>query len=104
MTTPITEHRCGSCQHWAEPGSWEPDAIIRRCLAIRESWVVEGEALRAASPEECEYGGGLNWDHAEKVRNDAFIKAKAVAQDGSSYSAHIRTTKEFGCVLWQAKN
>lgn len=104
--------RCEHCRHWGhrnEAGEyvapeWDYEAAaMRRCLAIRQSWDVKDEAFDEAKglKERSDYG---DWDEVERIEAEALKAAKAVAQDGSSYAASIRTAADFGCVLFEAQS
>lgn len=93
--------RCDQCKHWAdESREWDFDKSgMRECLAIQQAWDVKDAAF---TPEKPRYDYD-DWDEVERLEAEALKAAKAVAQDGSSYAASIRTTGDFGCVLFEAK-
>lgn len=93
--------RCDQCQHWdQEVHEWDFDkSEMRRCRAIKQAWDVRESAFTQEKPRD-EYD---DWDEVERLEAEAMRAAKAVAQDGSSYAASIRTTGDFGCVLFEAK-
>ncbi len=94
--------RCDQCEHWGFKDEWDFDnADMRRCLAIKQAWDVKEEPFkREGAKDRYDYD---DWSEVERIESEALRAAKAVAQDGSSYSASIRTTGDFGCVLFEQK-
>lgn len=79
---------CQTCTHWGKPDERSAEKPARRCLAIRHD---ESEAIR--------------WDEEDWLYNADWCEdkrwvhtARAVAVDGSGYSAYILTRGHFGCV------
>ncbi|CDO34022.1 hypothetical protein [Novosphingobium sp. KN65.2] len=93
--------RCDQCKHWDEPREWDFDyAGMRRCLAIKQAWDVENAAFPHEGKDKYDFE---DWSEVQRIEAEALKAAKAVAQDGSSYAASIRTTGDFGCVLFEQK-
>ena len=94
--------RCDQCKHWLESQEWDTDAAgMRRCGAILQAWDVRDSAFEGeGKPDRYDFD---DWEEVERLEAEALVAAKAVAQDGSSYAASIRTTGDFGCVLFEAK-
>lgn len=99
----MIDWRCDQCTHWGKEGDNEWDfenAGLKRCAAIRQAWdVVDDPFEQEGSKPRWDYD---DWAEVERLENAALRRAKAVAQDGSSYHASIRTTADFGCVLFEA--
>lgn len=94
--------RCDQCKHWLATSEWDFEgAKMRHCSAIKQAWDVRHEPFeREGAKSRFEYD---DWDEVELIECRALMAAKAVAQDGSSYMASIRTTGDFGCVLFEQK-
>lgn len=94
--------RCDQCKHWGFGNEWDfENADMRQCLAIKQAWdVMEEPFTRDGAKDRWDYD---DWSEVERIESEALRAAKAVAQDGSSYSASIRTTGDFGCVLFEQK-
>ena len=93
--------RCDQCQYWDESDEWDfESAGLRRCFAIKQSWDVKGDAFPHEGKNRNDFD---DWEEVERIEAKALKAAKAVAQDGSSYAASIRTTGDFGCVLFEQK-
>jgi hypothetical protein len=95
--------RCDQCNHWGDNYDWDFEmADMRRCLAIKQTWDVKNEPFESnGAKDRYEYD---DWNDVERIEREALKAAKAVAQDGSSYAASIRTTGDFGCVLFERKS
>lgn len=94
--------RCDQCKHWKSVEDWEFDHVnMRKCLAIRQAWDVKDSPFE--QPNSLQKSDYDDWEEVERIEKDALIAAKAVAQDGSSYSAAIYTREDFGCVLFEQK-
>lgn len=85
---------CGNCKHWLfEREDWQfNDLRVGECKAVKMRETIEEEAVE---------GTLFNrWDEqGESLIRAAFVRAKAIAVDGSGYYAALRTFADFGCVL-----
>ncbi len=89
--------RCDQCKHWESSNEWEAnDAGFRRCLAVRERWVIQDEALKNVGYD------GPDGTYVT-TRKNALIAARAYVQDGSEYRADLLTGPDFFCALFQVR-
>lgn len=87
------EPNCETCSHWVfSQDDWQFDGLkMGKCAAVKQREDIIEPARNID-----------DWDAREAEEARLLRAAKAIAVDGSGYYAALRTTADFGCVLYVA--
>jgi len=87
---------CETCKHWPEVPEKYDGPLHRTCMKI-----VSRESLIDDAFDEYRQSGGDKgkWDLEESL----LPETQAYTVDASSYYSALKTTADFGCVLWEVK-
>ena len=81
--------RCKTCKHWVPPETEYGEVPgTGRCKKVPQYWSV------------------TEWDeeYEHRILKQKYIGVTAFVQDGSDYSAILKTLPDFGCVMHEAPN
>lgn len=94
---------CGNCKYWGTTSEIQQTFTYRTCQAIKH----DNNGATADWRQECkvykdqEGFEDLYDDYLEGM--ESLEDQKAVCCDGDGYSACLRTTEFFGCILFERK-
>lgn len=91
---------CKSCKHWATSSnerSWDQPTNFNKCHRIIARWKIP-----IPDPKDFD-GGPYESEEYENAVKESIVKASAYVEDGSDYTARLKTREDFGCTLWEGK-